>query len=68
MRSGGVCQQSKPGGIKDRVLAAATWTQRTIADLPPFSGDTSRSRQTAFAKIRALVPGTQLAAQALGIV
>jgi hypothetical protein len=32
----------------------------------PFSDDTSTSRGTAFAKIRARVRGTQLAAQALG--
>jgi 5-methyltetrahydropteroyltriglutamate--homocysteine methyltransferase len=32
----------------------------------PFSDDTSTSRDTAFAKIRARVLGTQLAAEILG--
>jgi 5-methyltetrahydropteroyltriglutamate--homocysteine methyltransferase len=33
----------------------------------PFCDDVSTPRETAFAKIRARVRGTQLAAQALGI-
>jgi 5-methyltetrahydropteroyltriglutamate--homocysteine methyltransferase len=33
----------------------------------PFSDDTSTTRATAFAKIRARVEGTQLAEKALGI-
>ena len=33
----------------------------------PFGDDTSTSRETAFAKIRARVEGTQLASKELGI-
>ena len=33
----------------------------------PFSDDTSRSRETAFAKIRSRVLGTALAAKMLGV-
>jgi hypothetical protein len=33
----------------------------------PFSDDTSRSRETAFAKVRSRVSGTALAAKILGV-
>jgi 5-methyltetrahydropteroyltriglutamate--homocysteine methyltransferase len=62
-----------PEEIRDRVLEAAEYIP--IAQLgttddcgfAPFSDDMSRSRETAFAKIRARVLGTQLAAEALGV-
>jgi 5-methyltetrahydropteroyltriglutamate--homocysteine methyltransferase len=59
--------------IRDRVLEAAEFIpfgQLGTTDdcgFAPFSDDTSRSRDTAFAKIRARVAGTQLAARALGV-
>ncbi|SOB86027.1 cobalamin-independent methionine synthase II family protein [Streptomyces sp. 1331.2] len=59
--------------VRDRVLAAARHlpVERlgTCDDcgFSPFADDTSTSRETAFAKIRARVDGTALAAAALGI-
>jgi methionine synthase II (cobalamin-independent) len=61
-----------PEEVKQRVLEAAEYIpldQLGTTDdcgFAPFSDDTSRSRETAFAKIRARVLGTQLAAKALG--
>jgi 5-methyltetrahydropteroyltriglutamate--homocysteine methyltransferase len=58
--------------VRDRVLEAAEYISLdqlgTTDDcgFAPFSDDTSRSRDTAFAKIRARVEGTQLAARMLG--
>jgi 5-methyltetrahydropteroyltriglutamate--homocysteine methyltransferase len=60
-----------PELVRDRVLQAAEYIP--IARLgttddcgfSPFADDTSTSRDTAFAKIRARVVGTQLAAAAL---
>lgn len=58
--------------IRDRVLEAARYipVERlgTTDDcgFSPFSDDTSTSRETAFAKIRARVEGTALAAQEIG--
>ncbi len=57
--------------VRDRVLEAAEYIpleqQGTTDDcgFSPFSDDTSTSRDTAFAKIRARVLGTALAAKAL---
>lgn len=62
-----------PDEIRDRVLEAAEFIpfgQLGTTDdcgFAPFSDDMSRSRDTAFAKIRARVAGTQLAARALGV-
>ncbi|MEO8751291.1 MAG: cobalamin-independent methionine synthase II family protein [Casimicrobiaceae bacterium] len=62
-----------PELVRDRVLQAATHiplSQLGTTDdcgFSPFSDDTSTSRDTAFAKIRARVAGTSLAADALGI-
>jgi 5-methyltetrahydropteroyltriglutamate--homocysteine methyltransferase len=62
-----------PEEVKERVLEAAEYIpldQLGTTDdcgFAPFSDDTSRSRDTAFAKIRARVLGTQLAAKALGV-
>jgi 5-methyltetrahydropteroyltriglutamate--homocysteine methyltransferase len=61
-----------PEEVRDLVLEAADHipVERlgTTDDcgFPPFSDDTSTSRDTAFAKIRARVVGTALAADALG--
>jgi 5-methyltetrahydropteroyltriglutamate--homocysteine methyltransferase len=61
-----------PEEIRDRVLEAARYIpveQLGTTDdcgFSPFSDDTSTSRDTAFAKIRARVLGTALAADALG--
>ena len=58
--------------VRDRVLEAAEYIpleQLGTTDdcgFSPFSDDTSTSRDTAFAKIRARVAGTALAAEALG--
>jgi 5-methyltetrahydropteroyltriglutamate--homocysteine methyltransferase len=58
--------------IRDRVLEAAEYVpleQLGTTDdcgFSPFSDDTSTSRDTAFAKIRARVLGTALAAEILG--
>jgi 5-methyltetrahydropteroyltriglutamate--homocysteine methyltransferase len=59
--------------VRDRVLEAAQYIpleQLGTTDdcgFSPFSDDTSTSRDTAFAKIRARVVGTALAARALGV-
>jgi 5-methyltetrahydropteroyltriglutamate--homocysteine methyltransferase len=61
-----------PEEVRDRVLEAARYIPvdrlGTTDDcgFSPFSDDTSTSRDTAFAKIRARVLGTALAAEALG--
>lgn len=61
-----------PEQVRDRVLEAARYiplAQLGTTDdcgFSPFSDDTSTSRDTAFAKIRARVAGTELAAAALG--
>jgi 5-methyltetrahydropteroyltriglutamate--homocysteine methyltransferase len=58
--------------VRDRVLEAAEYIpveQLGTTDdcgFSPFSDDTSTSRDTAFAKIRARVAGTALAGEALG--
>ena len=62
-----------PEEVRDRVLEAARYLPvdrlGTTDDcgFSPFSDDTSTTRDTAFAKIRARVLGTALAAKALGI-
>ena len=59
--------------VRDRVLEAAAFIGSdrlgTCDDcgFAPFGDDTSTSRETAFAKIRARVAGTQLAASKLGL-
>ncbi|MFC4913781.1 cobalamin-independent methionine synthase II family protein [Actinomadura gamaensis] len=59
--------------VRDRVLAAARHLpldrMGTCDDcgFSPFADDTSTSRETAFAKIRARVEGTALASEALGV-
>jgi 5-methyltetrahydropteroyltriglutamate--homocysteine methyltransferase len=59
--------------VRDRVLEAAEVLgveQLGTCDdcgFSPFGDDTSTSRETAFAKIRARVEGTKLAAEALGL-
>jgi 5-methyltetrahydropteroyltriglutamate--homocysteine methyltransferase len=59
--------------VRDRVLEAAAYLpvgQLGTTDdcgFAPFSDDTSTARDTAFAKIRARVEGTALAAKALGV-
>ena len=61
-----------PEEVRDRVLEAAEYIpldQLGTTDdcgFAPFSDDTSTARATAFAKIRARVEGTQLAAAQLG--
>ncbi|RZQ59673.1 cobalamin-independent methionine synthase II family protein [Amycolatopsis suaedae] len=61
-----------PGQVRDRVLEAAEFIPPdrlgTCDDcgFSPFADDTSTSRDTAFAKIRARVEGTALAAEVLG--
>lgn len=62
-----------PQQVRDRVLRAADYipiNQLGTTDdcgFAPFCDDTSTSRETAFAKIRARVEGTALAARALGL-
>ena len=62
-----------PEQVRDRVLEAAEvipLEQLGTTDdcgFAPFDDDTSTPRDTAFAKIRARVAGTQLAAKALGV-
>ncbi len=62
-----------PAEVKDRVLEAAEYIPLdrlgTTDDcgFAPFSDDTSTDRETAFAKIRARVAGTALAAKALKV-
>jgi methionine synthase II (cobalamin-independent) len=59
--------------VRDRVLEAAAYIEParlgTCDDcgFAPFGDDTSTSRETAFAKIRARVEGTRLAASKLGL-
>ena len=61
-----------PEEVRDRVLEAAAYipvAQLGTTDdcgFSPFSDDTSTSRDTAFAKIRARVVGTSLAAEMIG--
>jgi len=61
------------GQVRDRVLEAATYIDPARlgscddCGFAPFGDDTSTSRQIAFAKIRARVEGTQLAASKLGL-
>jgi 5-methyltetrahydropteroyltriglutamate--homocysteine methyltransferase len=61
-----------PEEVRDRVLEAAQYIppeQLGTTDdcgFSPFSDDTSTPRETAFAKIRARVEGTQLAEKVLG--
>jgi 5-methyltetrahydropteroyltriglutamate--homocysteine methyltransferase len=61
-----------PEEVRDRVLEAAEYIpveQLGTTDdcgFSPFSDDTSTTRETAFAKIRARVEGTALAAEILG--
>jgi methionine synthase II (cobalamin-independent) len=61
-----------PAEVRDRVLEAAGYiplAQLGTTDdcgFSPFCDDTSTTRETAFAKIKARVAGTILAAQALG--
>ena len=58
--------------VRDRVLETANYIpleQLGTTDdcgFSPFGDDTSTSRETAFAKIRARVEGTKLAADVLG--
>lgn len=62
-----------PEQVRDRVLEAARYiplSQLGTTDdcgFSPFSDDTSTSRETAFAKIRARVQGTALASAILGV-
>ncbi|MGH2719973.1 MAG: cobalamin-independent methionine synthase II family protein [Actinomycetota bacterium] len=62
-----------PEEVRDRVLEAAEYIPvdrlGTCDDcgFSPFGDDTSTSRDTAFAKVRARVQGTQLAAKELGL-
>ena len=62
-----------PEDVRDRVLEAAEFIplpQLGTTDdcgFAPFGDDTSTSRDTAFAKIKARVAGTKLAAQVLGV-
>ncbi|KYF65884.1 5-methyltetrahydropteroyltriglutamate--homocysteine methyltransferase [Sorangium cellulosum] len=62
-----------PEEVRDRVLQAAAYIpidQLGTTDdcgFSPFCDDTSTSRDTAFAKIRARVLGTRLAARMLGV-
>jgi 5-methyltetrahydropteroyltriglutamate--homocysteine methyltransferase len=64
-------QIETPEEVRDRVLEAAEYVplaQLGTTDdcgFSPFSDDTSTTRETAFAKIRARVQGTALAAEAL---
>ena len=62
-----------PEAIRDRVLEAARIIpvdQLGTTDdcgFAPFADDTSTARETAFAKIRARVEGTELASRTLGV-
>lgn len=61
------------GQVRDRVLPAAEYLPLdrlgTTDDcgFSPFGDDTSTASDTAFAKIRARVEGTKLAAEQLGV-
>ena len=65
-------QIESPEKVRDRILKAADFIpieQLGTCDdcgFSPFSDDTTTSRETAFAKIRARVEGTALAAERLG--
>jgi 5-methyltetrahydropteroyltriglutamate--homocysteine methyltransferase len=60
--------------VRDRILEAARYIpvdQLGTTDdcgFAPFCDDTSTTRETAFAKIRARVDGTRLASRDLGVV
>jgi len=62
-----------PEVIRDRVLEAAEFIP--VASLgttddcgfSPFADDTSTSRETAFAKVRSRVEGTEMAGKVLGV-
>ena len=62
-----------PEEVRDRVLEAARYiplAQLGTTDdcgFAPFCDDNSTTRELAFAKIRARVAGTALAARALGV-
>ena len=62
-----------PEAVRDRILEASEHlplNQLGTTDdcgFSPFGDDTSTARETAFAKIRARIEGTQLAARALGL-
>jgi 5-methyltetrahydropteroyltriglutamate--homocysteine methyltransferase len=62
-----------PEQVRERVLEAAQFIDPahlgTTDDcgFSPFGDDTSTSRDTAFAKVRARVAGTEMAARALGV-
>jgi len=62
-----------PEEVRDRILEAADYIPHdrlgTTDDcgFAPFSDDTSRTRETAFDKIRARVAGTALASRVLGL-
>ena len=62
-----------PDEVRDRVLQAARFigpaNLGTTDDcgFSPFGDDTSTSRDTAFAKVRARVEGTEQASQVLGV-
>jgi methionine synthase II (cobalamin-independent) len=62
-----------PEEVRDRTLEAAQYIPPELlgttddCGFSPFSDDTSTSRDTAFAKIRARVAGTELASKALGL-
>lgn len=64
----------RPEQVRDRILQAARYLpldQLGTTDdcgFSPFSDDTSTSRATAFAKIRARIEGTELASRALGVI
>jgi len=66
-------QVETPEQVRDRVLQAARYLpadQIGSCDdcgFAPFADDTSTTRDTAFAKIRARIEGTDLAAQELGL-
>jgi 5-methyltetrahydropteroyltriglutamate--homocysteine methyltransferase len=66
-------QVDTPEEVRDRVLQAAKYVpldQLGTTDdcgFAPFSDDTSTTRETAFAKIRARVEGTWMAEKVLGI-
>lgn len=62
-----------PEQVRDRVLEAAEYIPLDLlgttddCGFSPFGDDTSTSRDIAFAKIRARVAGTAMAAEALGV-
>jgi len=66
-------QIETPEQVRERVLEAAEYiplAQLGTTDdcgFSPFCDDTTTTRDTAFAKIRARVEGTELAAQSLGV-